>query len=103
MWTVGRCAAYMAASTVSAPAGSRVAQEPRRSLSLWNDYQLRPRVALGLGLISRTAVFAAIDDPVVLPGYLRVDGAIFYSRRRGCSLPSITAVFAVQPGGCEGH
>jgi catecholate siderophore receptor len=71
--------AYVTAATVSAPAGARVAQVPRQTFSLWNHYQVRPRLAVGLGVISRTAMFAAIDNTVVLPGYARADGAVFYS------------------------
>jgi catecholate siderophore receptor len=71
--------AYVSAATASAKAGARVAQVPRWTFSLWNHYQIRPRLAAGLGLVSRTAMFAAIDDTVELPGYVRVDGAVFYS------------------------
>ena len=33
----------------------------------------------GLGLISRSRMFAAIDDTVTLPGYLRAEAAVYYS------------------------
>jgi catecholate siderophore receptor len=34
---------------------------------------------VGLGIIHRTDMFAAIDNTVVLPGYTRADAAIFFS------------------------
>jgi catecholate siderophore receptor len=46
-------------------------------LSLWNRYQIAPRVGAGLGLIYRSEMFAAIDDAVTLPSYVRTDAAVF--------------------------
>jgi catecholate siderophore receptor len=71
--------AYIASSTTAAPAGRRVAQVPRNTFSLWNKYQFTNRFAAGLGMVARSSVFAAIDNSVVLPGYLKADAAVFYS------------------------
>ena len=38
-----------------------------------------PRLALGLGIIHRADMFAAVDNTVVLPGYTRADAAVFFS------------------------
>jgi catecholate siderophore receptor len=46
-------------------------------LSLWNNYQLHRRVAARLGILSRSGMFATIDNTVRLPGYTRVDAAGF--------------------------
>src|SRR5262249_755321 len=54
------------------------AQVPRHTLSLWNAVQVVPRLGLGLGVLYRTDMFAAIDNTVVLPGYTRVDAAAFF-------------------------
>jgi catecholate siderophore receptor len=71
--------ALVTSATTAARAGAQVAQVPRHTFSLWNNYQLLPRVGAGLGIIHRTDMFAAIDDTVVLPGYTRADAAAFFT------------------------
>ena len=71
--------AFVTSATTAAREGAHVAQVPRHTFSLWNNYQLLPRVGAGLGIIRRTDMFAAIDDAVVLPGYTRADAAAFFS------------------------
>jgi catecholate siderophore receptor len=82
-WQVAGGYAYQRASVTSATAsavlGAIVAQVPRHTLSLWNRYQFAPRVGTGLGLLYRSDMFAAIDDTVTLPGYVRADAALFIS------------------------
>jgi catecholate siderophore receptor len=71
--------AFVTSATTAARAGAVVAQVPRHTFSFWNQYQASKRVGLGLGVVSRSNMFAAIDNTVVLPGYARIDGAVFYS------------------------
>jgi catecholate siderophore receptor len=71
--------AFISSATISARQGAQVALVPRHSLSLWNNYRVMSRLAVGFGLIQRSDMFAAVDNAVVLPGYLRADAAIFYS------------------------
>lgn len=71
--------AFISSATVSALKGAQVAQVPHHSFSLWNNYRVHPRLGLGLGLIHRSDMFAAIDNAVVLPGYTRADAAVFFS------------------------
>jgi catecholate siderophore receptor len=71
--------AYVVSATTAARAGAVVAQVPRHSFSLWNTYQFLPSVGAGLGLVSRSAMFAAIDNTVTLPGFARLDAAAFFS------------------------
>lgn len=71
--------AFINSDTTAAKAGARVAQVPRHSLSVWNKYQFSRRFAAGLGVVRRSAVFAAIDNKVVLPAYTRADAALYYS------------------------
>jgi catecholate siderophore receptor len=82
-WQVAGGYAYQRASVTSATASAVleaiVAQVPRHTLSLWNRYQFAPRVGTGLGLLYRSDMFAAIDDTVTLPGYVRADAALFIS------------------------
>jgi catecholate siderophore receptor len=69
--------AFVTSATTTARAGAEVAQVPHHALSLWNAYQLRPRVGAGLGLVRRTDMYAAIDNTVSLPGYADVDAALY--------------------------
>jgi catecholate siderophore receptor len=71
--------AFVTSATVNAPAGARVAQVPRNTFSLWNHYRFSRKWRAGLGLIHRSDMYAAIDNRVVLPGYLRADAAVFYN------------------------
>jgi len=71
--------AFITSATTAAKAGAQVAQVPHHTFSLWNHYQVLPRLAAGLGIVHRANMFAAIDDTVVLPGYTRADVAAYYS------------------------
>ena len=71
--------AFISSDTTAARAGSQVAQVPHHTFSLWNNYRVWQRLSMGLGIIHRSDMFAAIDNTVVLPGYTRADAAIFYS------------------------
>ena len=69
--------AFVTSATTAARAGAQVAQVPHHTFSLWNNYQLLPKVGAGLGIVHRADMFAAIDDTVTLPGYTRADAAVF--------------------------
>src|SRR4029079_14972819 len=71
--------AFISSATVSAVKGAQVALVPHHTFSLWNNYKVHPRLGLGLGLIHRSDMFAAIDNAVALPGYTRADAAVFFS------------------------
>jgi len=71
--------AFVTSATAAASAGAVVAQVPRHTFSLWNQWQATKRLAAGLGLLHRSAMFAAIDDSVTLPGFTRVDLGAFYT------------------------
>src|SRR5260370_15797644 len=85
-WLVGGGSAYQDAfvtsATTAARAGAQVAQVPHHTLSLWNNYQFLPRLGAAVGVLFRTAMFAAIDNTVTVPGYTRVDLAAFYTLSR---------------------
>ncbi|HYR85197.1 MAG TPA: TonB-dependent siderophore receptor [Terriglobia bacterium] len=70
---------FIASPTTAAPAGAQVAMVPRHMFSLWNNYQIVPRVGAGLGILQRSDMFAAVDNTVILPGYVRADAAVFFS------------------------
>lgn len=71
--------AFITSATTAARQGAQVAQVPHHTFSLWNNYRVVSRLGLGLGVIHRSDMFAAIDNTVVLPGYTRVDAAVFFS------------------------
>ncbi|WP_300973678.1 TonB-dependent siderophore receptor [Sphingomonas sp. LHG3406-1] len=76
-------------TTSAAPAGRTVPLVPRHSVSLWTKYQATRDFAAGLGLLARSKSFASLggSGPVstatVLPGYARLDGALYYKVTRG--------------------
>lgn len=69
--------AFISSATAAAPKGAQVAMVPHHTFSIWNNYQVIRKVGFGLGLIHRADMFAAIDNTVVLPAYLRADAAVF--------------------------
>jgi len=69
--------AFVTSATAAARLGAQVGQVPHHTLSLWNNYQVHPRVGLALGVLQRSDMFATIDGSVVLPGYTRADAAGF--------------------------
>ncbi|HVF92651.1 MAG TPA: TonB-dependent siderophore receptor, partial [Blastocatellia bacterium] len=71
--------ASITSDTIAAHAGARVAQVPRHTFSLWNNYQVSSRLGAGLGIVHRSDMFAAVDNMVTLPGYTRADAAVFFA------------------------
>lgn len=71
--------AFITSATAAAVAGRQVGQVPHHTFSLWNKYQINRRLGAGLGIISRSDAFVAVDNTVVMPGYTRADAAVFYS------------------------
>ncbi|SEL52723.1 TonB-dependent siderophore receptor [Nitrosovibrio tenuis] len=60
-----------------ANAGAVVAQVPKHTVSMWNRYDLTPFLGLGLGVVHRSSMYAALDNTVLLPGFTRMDAAMF--------------------------
>jgi catecholate siderophore receptor len=89
-WSVAGGYAYQNASvtsaTTAARAGAQVAQVPHNTLSLWNRYQIHPKVAAGLGVLYRSDMFATIDNTVTLPSYTRADAAAYFVLTRQVQL-----------------
>lgn len=76
-WAVQRAA--VTSRTSAAAAGASVPLVPHHTLSLWNRWQIAPAWALGLGATHRADMYAAVDNTVTLPGYTRVDGALYFT------------------------
>ena len=51
---------------------------PRHSFSLWNRYDFNKTIGAGLGVIARSKSYTSISNAVKLPGYARVDAALYY-------------------------
>jgi catecholate siderophore receptor len=73
--------AVITSRTSGAKEGSTVPLVPRRTLSLWNKYQVSRLLGAGLGVIHQAEMFAAIDNAVTLPGFTRVDVGVFLAIR----------------------
>lgn len=71
--------AEITATTTAAPAGRTLALVPRHSFSLWSAYQALPRWRIGAGVIHEGDRFATISNAVTLPGFTRVDAAVYYT------------------------
>ncbi|BCT67947.1 TonB-dependent siderophore receptor [Nitrosospira sp. NRS527] len=69
--------ALVTTSGSTTPAGSVVAQVPKHTVSVWNRYDFTPFIGLGLGVIHRSSMYAAVDNTVLLPGFTRLDTAVF--------------------------
>ncbi|HKO44085.1 MAG TPA: TonB-dependent siderophore receptor [Pyrinomonadaceae bacterium] len=78
--------AYVSSATISAPRGARVAQVPKNTFSLWNNYRFSSKFGGGLGIVHRSDMFAGIDNRVVLPGYTRADAAFYFNATESVSL-----------------
>jgi len=70
-------------TTSAAPKGREVPLVPRHSFSLWNRYDFAHGIGAGLGVIARSKSYASISNAVKLPGYVRVDAALFYTLPHG--------------------
>lgn len=57
--------------------GATVAQVPKHTVSVWNRYDFTSYLGLGLGVIHRGSIYAAVDNTVLLPSYTRLDAAVF--------------------------
>jgi catecholate siderophore receptor len=75
--------AVITSTTSAAPAGRKVPLVPHDSFSLWNRYDATKTVGVGLGVIARSKSYASISNAVKLPGYARVDAALFYKLPHG--------------------
>lgn len=69
---------YTYADSEQSNGRSEASQTPRHSFSLWSRYDLNERFGVGLGVVSRSEMFASTTNNVLLPGYARVDAAAFY-------------------------
>ncbi len=61
----------------SSTTGNLVPMVPKHIFSMWNRYQFTDWFGAGLGVIHSTEFFPSADNTVVVPGYTRLDAALF--------------------------
>jgi catecholate siderophore receptor len=78
-YTDARIAKDLTASGVTPPivAGNRVQLVPYNQFAWWNKYQINPMWGAALGVIYFGDSYAASDDTVRLPGFVRFDTALY--------------------------
>ncbi|MEA2978510.1 MAG: catecholate siderophore receptor [Alphaproteobacteria bacterium] len=67
-----------AAGVVAARAGNHVPFVPTHTYSLWNRYDITYNWGVGVGVIAQDRYYASAGNTVQVPGFTRVDGAIFW-------------------------
>ncbi len=60
-------------------AGAQLAQVPTHSASIWNRYDLNSQWGVAAGVVYRGAIYPSTDNTVQIPGYTRVDAALYYA------------------------
>lgn len=90
-WSVMGGYAYQDAKLEANPrftqlTGKTVQMVPKHTFALWNRFELNNQWAAGLGLSYRDSIYAAADNAVTLPGYHRVDAAVFYKLNKNYQL-----------------
>ena len=51
---------------------------PKYSASLWSRYEVTPKLGVALGAIYQGKRYASTDNLAVMPGFTRLDAAVFY-------------------------
>lgn len=67
-------------NAINVEKGSELGETPDHSFSLWNKYQINNIWAVGLGVVGRSEMYAAVPevgDSTLIPGYTRYDAAVF--------------------------
>lgn len=75
--------ARVTSATTAAPLGATPGLVPHLTASLWNKVRVARGVGAGLGVIHQGDMYATIDNTVRLPGFTRVDAALFLPVTRG--------------------
>ncbi|WP_292993251.1 TonB-dependent siderophore receptor [Nitrosomonas sp.] len=57
--------------------GTKVAELPRHTFSVWSRYDFTPRLGAAFGVIHRDNMFTSLTNTVILPDFTRVDAALF--------------------------
>ncbi|MCI0750163.1 MAG: TonB-dependent siderophore receptor [Nevskiales bacterium] len=68
--------------TAGSLSGATLAQLPKHTFSLWNRYDFTPMWGAGLGVYASDDWYASTSNTVTLPGYARLDAAVFFTLNR---------------------
>ena len=79
----GRVINPVASGAAVIPAGNKIGLVPENTLSLWNKVDIAAGWSAGVGLIYQGESFTSFNNTVKLPGFTRVDGAVFYTLAGG--------------------
>lgn len=58
--------------------GNRTRQTPETMFSVWNQFQATDKLSFGVGITNQASFFVREDNAVEVPGFTRVDAAVFY-------------------------
>ena len=58
--------------------GNSVESTPRHQFTMWNRYQFTKVFGVGLGVIHQSSWFAEAGNSVEIPGFTRLDGAVYF-------------------------
>jgi catecholate siderophore receptor len=70
----------------SALVGTTMAQVPEHTFTLWNRYDITKQWGVGLGSIYRSKMYAATDNLVKLPEFLRFDAAVYFNLNKNIEM-----------------
>jgi catecholate siderophore receptor len=65
------------------PAGNRIGLVPMHALAVWNRYDRGVGLGAGLGVIYQSSYFTSFNNTVKVPGFGRLDGALYYTLANG--------------------
>jgi catecholate siderophore receptor len=85
-WSVMGGYAYQDARMTGPLGGTIAAQVPKHTFSLWNRYNLNDAWAVGAGLVYRDQIYPSTDNKVTVPGFTRVDGAVYYKLNKNVTV-----------------
>jgi catecholate siderophore receptor len=77
-----RLNARIVKNTASAPAGRTVGLVPESQATLWTTYEVSQRWQVGGGAVNQGKQFTSFSNTVVLPGFTRVDAAVYFRMGR---------------------
>lgn len=67
-------------------AGAVLAQVPKHTLSVWNRVNLSDAWGVAAGVVYRDQIYPSTDNKVVVPGFTRVDAALYYKLNKNLSM-----------------
>ncbi|MGG5811600.1 TonB-dependent receptor [Falsiroseomonas sp. CW058] len=70
---------FTSAQSATVQQGNTVPFVPRNTLSLWNRYDVSPRLGVGLGVVHQSSYVAAADNRARIPAFTRLDGALYWN------------------------